>query len=262
MSDQEIIRNSPQLSIVVIATNRYVEFLSDLLRSIADFVLLHHDVEVIIFTDEVAYVTKLKSEISRINVLPVEIPELRWPDATLLRYKLIVDHRDLFTGKYIMYLDADTVVVNNISLEMLEESNSSSDISLVLHPGYFQRSLLFSLALKTKFGPWESRHSSSAFVPFSGRNEYVCGGVWFGKRQSILNMVSELSDSVRQDQKLNIIAKWHDESHLNMWLSKNGANLLEPRWAFAPGYANLEGLDPIILVIEKHDSFKNSKTQL
>lgn len=259
MSDPDIPENKLQLSIAVIATNRYVEFLPDLLKSIDRFVLQGQEVEAVVFTNELDYVEKISLDLKRIKIRIVAIAPYSWPDASLLRYKIFEEHQDLLLGKHIMYMDADTVVVQSISLDMLDNALSSYEVALVQHPGYFNRSLFVRWVLKTKFGPWETNRASAAFVRFSQRNKYVCGGVWFGTRKAIIPLVAYLSNSVAQDQKQNLVAKWHDESHLNMWLVKNHANLLEPRWAFAPGYKNLKALTPLIEVIEKGDGFNSYK---
>jgi hypothetical protein len=47
------------------------------------------------------------------------------------------------------------------------------------------------------------------------------------------------------------MAKWHDESHINWWKSIYSPSLLSPKWAFAEGYKNLQGIIPMITVIEK-----------
>ena len=83
------------------------------------------------------------------------------------------------------------------------------------------------------------------------RRIYVCGGTWFGERDSFLKLVSELSQNVAADLEQNRIAVWHDESHLNWWASKNPHLTLTPEFCHVESYPQLEGLIATITAVDK-----------
>ncbi len=50
-------------------------------------------------------------------------------------------------------------------------------------------------------------------------------------------MARELDDEIRRDYEKGIIAKWHDESHLNHYVWKHGNyKLLTPAYAYPENY--------------------------
>ena len=64
-------------------------------------------------------------------------------------------------------------------------------------------------------GTWEENRNSRAYVGPLKRHKYVHGAVWLGKKESVLQMCELLSSQVEDDLQKNLIAIWHDESHLN-----------------------------------------------
>ena len=171
-----------------------------------------------------------------------------------------------------MYVDADTQFVSSFNYnDLLQQADTSaSGMTLVRHPGYFNRSFLLNLMFVFPLAsflpwkirkadslmPWETRRRSSAYVPMRKRSAYVCGGVYWGKKQAFHNLCKELSSSVITDEQNGIRAKHNDESHLNKWKSKYGATLATPAWAFASNYRNLRDITPIIEVVHKPLNFE------
>lgn len=80
-----------------------------------------------------------------------------------------------------------------------------------------------------------------------------------GKNSDVLRMVTRLARNVRIDTSNNLIAKWHDESHINRWFVENGATALDPSWAYSDIYPYLKKLNPRIEVITKDTTFSNVK---
>ena len=108
---------------------------------------------------------------------------------------------------------------------------------------------------KAKFGglgTWERNELSRAFVPRSLRKNYVCGGAWLGKNSEILNLCKILSSRINEDLGQNIVAVFHDESHLNWYQANNNFSLLSPELCFDPSYPQLSALTPKILAVDKN----------
>jgi hypothetical protein len=117
------------------------------------------------------------------------------------------------------------------------------------------RILVSDIRLKLKYfgiGTWETNRSSSAFVPKSQRKQYVCGGTWWGKKESIQKLSHELEFKIDQDLSNNLIAKYHDESHLNYWAANNPCLLVGPEFCFDARLVFAKNMKPIIRAVNKN----------
>jgi histo-blood group ABO system transferase len=86
------------------------------------------------------------------------------------------------------------------------------------------------------------------------RKRYVCGGAWFGFREQFLDLCEVARRNVDKDKRNGVIAKWHDESHLNRLTSlQEKSTILSSRYCYDPQYGkSLNG--PILLAVDKSKS--------
>lgn len=253
------------VSIFVIATNAYVDYAINLINSSTSWLEAKTRVQVLLLTDVVIDVNRFCSNENEVTVNSFRIPSYGWPEATLLRFHLMLDHWEHVTGEIVMYLDADTEIVSPLNfadLHKISTASGSNGLTPVLHPGYFNRSRLRNAFNRTRFGPWEHRKISTAYVPANLRKKYVCGGVIWGLKDSFLKLCTDLKASIDLDLKHKITAKHNDESHLNKWFVSNNTVAATPEWAYAVGYSNLNGLNPRIEVIHKPSTFVRTPTKL
>jgi hypothetical protein len=254
------------LGILTVATNRYVEYWKNQARSISNANIKGLDITLHVFTDDTRAVESFSGQLN-VRVIAHEIPSLGWPDATLLRYRLISQYTEAIREDILMHLDADMLLHRAISAEELV-SGMKNGICLVRHPGYYRppgmklldlysknfRTASIDLYLMLKnggLGLWETRDCSTAFVPRNKRLTYVCGGTWWGYRDEILELCKELSSRIDSDLSVGETAVWHDESHLNWWASVNNPGLADPSYCFAVGYPQLRDLTCIIEAVHK-----------
>jgi len=106
------------VGVVTVATNRYIDYWFEMALSAERYLFLGHNVVLHVFTDRVAEVKVMASQFSRITVNVLEIDQLKWPEATLLRYEIFDLHRDFLQQGVLMHLDADMLVVDNIDPEL------------------------------------------------------------------------------------------------------------------------------------------------
>ena len=256
------------LTIFSVATDRYLEHWINLVRSSSGFTENNLSVQWILFTNregEIPSDIKLNMR-DMLLIKPVE--SLIWPMPTLLRYKLLSNVSDEITGEIILYLDADMLFANSVSLSDLTNSIGNNKISLVKHPGYFRpRSIsrirfyafnpIFILkdiklrVMNGSLGTWEKNSKSCAYVPRNQRKEYVCGGAWFGNKDAIIEMCELLSERVEIDLSKGIIAKFHDESHLNWYSVTYNCSISDPSFCFEPTYPQLFSIKPKIIAVNK-----------
>ena len=253
------------ISIFVIATNTYVDYALNLIRSSARWAEANSQIQFLLLTDTEADVQQFAHYRKSITVNQFRIPSYGWPEATLLRFHLMTEHWEHATGEIVMYLDADTEIVSPLIFEdlfKLSTKSESNGVTPVLHPGYFNRSRLRNAVNRTKLGPWEIRIRSTAYVPFRLRRDYVCGGVIWGLREAFLQMCTSIKTNIDLDLQQSIVARHNDESHLNNWFANHPTLPATPEWAFASGYRNLVGMNPRIEVIHKPSTFKRIPTRL
>jgi histo-blood group ABO system transferase len=81
---------------------------------------------------------------------------------------------------------------------------------------------------------YDRNPKSLAYVPQGEEGEYYyAGGFNGGKTDKFLEMAEIIADRVNKDLDNKVIAKWHDESHLNRYLIDNPATLtLSPNYCF------------------------------
>lgn len=254
-------------SVISIATgDKYLNYWFEMVKSFKSNLLEINQITFYILTDDIVKAKKY-GEILELNLSVHLIPPYRWPEATLMRYKEILNIQDFIQSEILIYLDADMLVKKDF-IKLLEPEKWFNDIALVAHPGYWRpkKFELMRIYLKSPkclikdlwrhlsvggLGAWETNKLSKAFVRRIQRKEYVCGGAWFGKRKQLIAMISECSKNVEFDLQVGLIAKWHDESHLNYWSANNQTTILNPSFCFDPTYINLATLPEYIRAVRK-----------
>lgn len=237
MDEKSFKVEKPRLTIVNIATNQYVHYLFDFIKSIPRTNTGETKVRLLIFTDQPDLVLKSLKSITNIEIEVVPIPSYSWPEATLFRYELIASGNYL-EDEVVAYIDADSLVLDSELIPKLLQCGN--ELHLVRHPGYvypklgwvMQRpvrsikriiELLMTRIKERGVGTWETDSFSLAYVEPKLRKNYFCGGVWWGPAISVVKMSQQLAKRTRQDYENTRVARWHDESHLN-WFAAHAPN--------------------------------------
>jgi histo-blood group ABO system transferase len=206
-----------KIGLLLIATNKYFDFIPPLLEGVSKFFLPKLDVTYFIFTN-VPVRGEGKAVITQVEHKP-------WPWMTLERYKIFHTHAHLFEGMdYLFYCDADMSVVGEVGDEILSERVAT------LHPGCF---------LWNPRGEPETNPDSLACIAPEEEipDCYKCGGFQGGSKEEYLKMSKKISENIDEDYKKGIIAKWHDESHFNRYmLDHPPTKVLDPSYCFAQDY--------------------------
>ena len=245
-----------------VATNRYVHYWNDMIASANSVFKAEDNVKFIVFTDQEDFCNEIAVMYPNLHISIVAIEPLGWPEATSLRYKIYSQHASQVDAEVFCHIDADMLFFDNPH-RLLIPSDWVNGVALVSHPGYFREpstklSILQSLKDKARklwiggLGTWETKRASTSYVPRKFRTVYVCGGSWMAKKDKFVEMVSQLSLNTEVDYSNGVIAKWHDESHLNHWASKNSFTLLTPSYCFDPLYEWLSTIPEIIRAVRKN----------
>jgi hypothetical protein len=85
---------------------------------------------------------------------------------------------------------------------------------------------------------------------------YVQGCLWGGKLPYVMDMIKELDQRIDDDYKNNIIATWHDESHLNKFYIQNREDVFvaSPSLAYPEVFAKACTFEPKIVHLAKDNS--------
>lgn len=205
-----------KIGLLIIATNKYTDFLNPLIVSADSFFLKKHDVTYFVFTNkDISISTNRK-------VTSVLTNHKEWPWMTLGRYKIFTNNHDkLSEMDYLFYCDADMKFVGDVGDEIL------GDLVGTIHPGFYSNTNASNVAL-------EKRKESLAYLPPNTIRYYYAGGFNGGKTNEFLKMSEIISNNIDIDlKKHNIIAEWHDESHMNKYFFENRPTIeLPPSYCY------------------------------
>jgi hypothetical protein len=157
----------------------------------------------------------------------IEQKKLGWPYDTLMRFHMFKKiEKDLSRFDFLIFFNANAYFLQEIS----DEYFPTIDEGLLLqqHPCFYNKSRLRYT--------YERRRKSTAYIPYWRGNYYVFGAMSGGYSAPYLSMIDELSRNIDIDEKNNIIAVWHDESHLNKYALKVDYKLLHPGYMYPDGW--------------------------
>lgn len=201
------------IGLLIIATNKYVNFLQSLITSADSNFLLEQDVTYFIFTNK-----EIEIDTNR-KIVFIKVSHREWPWMTLGRYKIFSDNsEELSKMDYLYYCDSDMRFVDKVDNEILGDRVATQ------HPGYFGRR-----------GEPETNPSSLACVYSYEDMQYFAGGFNGGTSEEFLKMSNKLSNNIEIDYSNGIIALWHDESHMNRYFIDN-----KPTVVLDPSYCCVE----------------------
>lgn len=246
------------IGILSIATGKYVKFLRPLYESIQKFFLKDHKKTFIIFTDNVEFVTSLCQELNIKNQI-FQIERKGFPGDTLYRYHHFHSAREKLKSLGIdcpdalYYFDADMLVTDNVGDEVLPTRYKT--LIATAHPGFYNR------PGNNPLGTPETRQMSKAFIPQDRyRPCYWAGGFNGGGFEAFMSLSAGIVGRINEDDKNNIIAVWHDESHLNCYLSEhfiiNQVKTLTPSYCYPESW-NLSFPKKIIALDKNHEEVRS-----
>jgi histo-blood group ABO system transferase len=223
-----------KVGLLIIATNKYIQFLQPLIES-ADKFFIPGNVTYFIFTN------KDVELLSNRNIIKIDVEHKEWPWMTLGRYKIFSDNSDVLSEMdYLFYCDADMRFVDFIGDEIL------SDRVATQHPGYFGRR-----------GTPETRPESLACIYSHEEMQYFAGGFNGGTSQEYLKMAKHISYNIDIDYSGGVIAVWHDESHINRYFIDNQpTKILDPSYCCNENWINCSFGRRLLALIKNHNEIR------
>lgn len=223
------------IGLLVMATGKYTCFLEKLLTSADTYFLPNHNRVYFIFTDGEVPVLD--------NVIRIEQKRLGWPYDTLMRFSVYMGVQSCFADiDYLFACDADMFFVDIVGDEILSERVATN------HPG-------FTLP-EQRHNDYEHNSQSCAYVGPGEGQAYFAGGFFGGSTAEFIKIATTCNEHIMADLANNIIAEWHDESHLNRYFIDNPPTvILSPSYCY-PQYWDLPFIPRLVAVSKDHKQFQ------
>jgi len=234
------------VAICFIGTGNYLNFLPNYYENIKKYFLPDCQKTFLVFTD---------GELDDLpeDIIPYYQEHLEWPYVTLKRFKIILKAKDIIEkNDWFVFIDADALVVDHISEN--EFFDDTKPFFGVWHPCH-------NLGMPPHNelpGAFETNKSSLAYVDVEKEmpTVYYQGCLWGGKVPDVIGMIEDLNNMVNEDLENDVIAIWHDESHLNKFFidKKESVNTLRPEYAYPEVFSGYCEFEPKIVHLAKNNS--------
>jgi len=234
-----------KVAVIFIGTEKYLNFLPSWYESCEKFLLPGVEKKYAIFTD---------GEIPEApdNAIIYKQEHLEWPYITLYRFKMIRRcFDDIKDCDWLLFLDADMRVVDTVNPEELFDDTKK--YIGVHHPCHY-----------LNFPPHDTLPGAFDVTPLSRAcvaedddlSIYVQGCLWGGKMPYVMEMIEELHKRTTADLADNVIATWHDESHLNKFYleRRDEVFVASPSLAFPELFESACTFDAKIVHLAKDNS--------
>lgn len=223
------------VALLIVATNKYVQYLPDLIKSVNEYFMIDCNVSIHVFSDCELYFGQDKTYI---------VDHKPHPYPTLMRYHFFKRYEAELQGiDYFFYIDADCLIKSSIATDILSER------VVVKHCGFLNQR-----------GSYETNPKSTSCVSKNEGINYFGGGFWGFSNDEFWKFINKAVEMLDADFANDIIPEWHDESVLNRYMIDNQPTKILPHSYHYPEgqieyYRKLwKGVDcdPVILLLDKN----------
>jgi len=201
-----------KIAILYICTGRYNQFFSGFYESTEKFLLLDADKHYFVWTDD----DHLADGLNNVTVIHKECAG--FPADSLFRFEMFMQVEDkLKDFDYIYFMNSNALFLKPVGDEILPDKTG---LAMGIWRGKRERQ-------HPMFYPYERNMKSLAYVaPYKNPYIYFMGGLNGGTSEKYLEMVRTLAKNIREDYNHGIIAKFHDESHINAYMRCHSCKIL------------------------------------
>lgn len=212
------------VGILYIALGKYDIFWKDFYLSAEEYFLPGIKKKYYVFTDSENLFAKDND-----NIDVIYTKDMGWPYDTLMRFSMFLSIKDqLVSNEYLFFFNANLLFVDTIDCSFLPDEDN---LLMAIHPGYCSQANMRKIPLCRD-------KRSTAYVPYSTEVKYVQGALNGGKTLEYLYLVEELSKNIENDLKRGVIARFHDESHLNKYVIGRGdVKYVGPEYIYPEGWS-------------------------
>ena len=245
-----------KVAILYICTGKYSIFWAQFYKSCEQYFLSSHRKTYFVFSDT-------KNNHTPQNVKIIHQRKMGWPNDTLMRFHLFDSIRsNLKDFDYVFFCNANLIFKKPVNDEIFFNENKHAELIVVKHPFFYW--------VKDPINfPYERRKRSMARMKKKEGQMYVFGAFNGGSSNAYLKLIKELKNRIDIDLKKNIVALWHDESHLNKYIFETQENIkiLDCNYAFPEDHDLPQKDDVYIEVLDKaklggHDFLREKENSI
>jgi len=156
-----------------------------------------------------------------------------WPYNTLMRYNWFCTVQDLLKPfDFCYFCNANMRFLQPITPEYIPYPTQEMPLILSVHTQNFDDTL------GIHFQP-ERNPQSRAYIKEGTPCRAYAGGFWGGTPTAVVAMCRELRDRIAEDFKNDIIAIWHDQSHLQKYATEQKHCIVEKGLISSEEFADL-----------------------
>lgn len=231
-----------KVAVLYICTGMYTKFFEGFYYSSEKYFLKDiADKDYFVFTDDMNL-----STMSNVHLYYKKYEG--FPKDSIFRFDMFMSvDEELSNYDYAYFFNSNMQFVAPVGLEFLPKDDK---LTAVIHPGYYKK--------KSFSYPYERNIKSEAYIaPYKPPYTYYMGSLNGGSTKAFLAFAKECSRRVHNDYEKNIIAIYHDESHLNRYMRDICGHGLSPKYAYPEG-AKL-GFVPHIIIRDKNKAYPDCK---
>lgn len=243
-----------KIAICYICTGPYVNFFKSFYETSKKFLLKNYEKHFFVFTNNKEFFSDYISETEDITLTYID--HLPWPLITLLRfnYFLLVEDK-LKEFDFVMFANSNLKFVDYVNEhDFLPDLSLGQTLSVTTHAGFYQKT--------HKMYPLEKNKKSKAYIKPGKEFTYVFGGMYVATSDEFIYLSNILKNNIETDLKNNIIALYHDETHLNHYVStieKSKIKLLPYSYCYPYPPELYPEFKKIIVTVNKKDVFDVDK---
>ncbi len=217
-----------KIGILYICTGKYEVFWEGFYDSVCRYFLNEEDLHFFVWTDS-EEVIKYAENDKKIHIYYQEVEQ--WPYPTLKRFEYFLRAKEeMRKMDYLIFMNANLIVNTPISREEVLPGDEER-LFFTLHPGFFDQT-------RDKF-TYDENNKCRAYIGKNEGERYYAGGFNGGCAQDFIELMECLSERINADLQEGIIARWHDESHINRYI----IDCKKPYRVLSPAYLYPQGLD-------------------
>lgn len=234
----------PTVAMLYICTGQYRVFWPEFYRSFEKNFLPDCPRTYFVFTDA----AHIEGE-NAPNVRRIAQEAWPWPYSSLRRFTVFLRaEQALAQFDYLFFCNANLVCTKPVTAaEVLPRAGRGESLTLVQQPSFWNK--------KPLFYTYDRDPRCRAYIPYNCGRDYVSGGLNGGTAAAFLALCHELERRTEADLADGVIARWHDESHLNRYAAERPGSyrLLTPAYWYPEGWDM--PFEPKITVLNKSRFF-------
>lgn len=202
-----------KIAILYICTGKYNRFFHDFYMSSEKYFLVNDEKKYFVWTDD----TTLGDSYTNVTTIFKECAG--FPADSLFRFEIFLQaEKSLTKYDYIYFFNANTLFRDYIT----EDDILPDQTGLAMGRWCGRRERQHPM-----FYPYERNKKSLAYIaPYGKDYIYFMGGLNGGRTKEYLEMIKTLAQNIRVDYENGIIAKFHDESHINAYLRSHPCKVI------------------------------------